>query len=253
MTPHQQTKKIVIVGASSLIAEHCARIWANKYRPEFVLVGRNLKKLQIISEDLQVRNSNSRIELVSLDFCTPASIQNTIKKIYDQGMVDIALIAHGTLPDQKKCEEDLSLTQNTLLINAVSPALFMEAFANQMVKANHGSLAIISSVAGDRGRKTNYVYGAAKGMLNRYAQGLEHRFSGTNVRISLIKPGPTNTPMTAHIKSKNTRFSNPVEIANNIVSGIESGKSIIYAPKKWWLIMMFIRHLPSFIFNRLNI
>jgi short-subunit dehydrogenase len=139
------------------------------------------------------------------------------------------------------------------LVNGVSPVLFAEAFAKHMEILNHGSLAIIGSVAGDRGRKSNYVYGSAKGLVTRYAQGLQHRLANSNVRVSLIKPGPTDTPMTSHLKSMGTKLSTVTEVAQCIVKGVEKGESVIYAPKKWALIMMVIRHLPRLIFNRMDI
>ena len=107
------------------------------------------------------------------------------------------LIAHGMLPEQSLCENDLLVCRDTLEVNAVSPALFAEAFAGHFAKAGRGTIAIIGSVAGDRGRKANYTYGACKGLVARYAEGLEHRFAGTGVSVVLIKPGPTDTPMAA--------------------------------------------------------
>jgi short-subunit dehydrogenase len=121
-----------------------------------------------------------------------------------------------------------------------------------MAKLNQGSIAIIGSVAGDRGRKSNYVYGAAKGLVTRYAQGLQHRFAGTRVSVTLIKPGPTNTPMTAAMKGSE-KFASPEDVATTIISGIDSKKAVVYAPAKWQIIMMVIQHLPSFIFNKMNI
>lgn len=250
---HSQKKRIVIVGASSLIAEHCARLWAKNIQPDFVLLGRNPYKLESISQDLQARSPESKIEISYLDFTNHQAINEVVAKIFQVGPVDIALIAHGTLPNQHECQDNLTLNQDALFINGVSPALFSEAFAKNMEIFNHGSLAIIGSVAGDRGRKSNYVYGSAKGLVNRYAQGLQHRLANTSIYISLIKPGPTDTPMTAHLKSKGTKLTNVTEVAECIVNGIDKKKSVIYAPKKWGAIMMIIRHLPRFIFNRMNI
>ena len=122
-----------------------------------------------------------------------------------------------------------------------------------MEKANHGTIALIGSVAGDRGRKSNYVYGAAKGLVTRYAQGLQHRFAGTGVKVVLIKPGPTDTPMTAHLKNTGAKLASVESVAKLIVDGVEVGKPVVYAPGKWWLIMMIIRHLPAIIFNKINI
>jgi short-subunit dehydrogenase len=246
-------KRVVIVGASSLIAEHCARLWAKNIQPDFVLLGRSLNKLESISQDLQVRSSESQVELTCLDFSNPQAINEVVATIFQAGPVDIALIAHGTLPNQHECQDNLTLNQDALLINGVSPALFAEAFAKHMEILNHGSLAIIGSVAGDRGRKSNYVYGSAKGLVTRYAQGLQHRLANSNVRVSLIKPGPTDTPMTSHLKSMGTKLSTVTEVAQCIVKGVEKGESVIYAPKKWALIMMVIRHLPRLIFNRMDI
>jgi len=161
------------------------------------------------------------------------------------------LIAHGNLPVQSDCQQDVALTRQVLEINGLSPVLFAEAFAAQMEAAGSGTLAIIGSVAGDRGRKTNYVYGAAKGLIDRYAQGLQHRFAGTKVKVVLIKPGPTATPMTAHLPQRG--LASVEAVANRIVTAVAVGQPVVYAPARWWLIMMIIRHLPRVVFNRLNI
>jgi short-subunit dehydrogenase len=122
-----------------------------------------------------------------------------------------------------------------------------------MHKANDGTLAIIGSVAGDRGRKSNYAYGAAKGLVARYVQGLQHRLAGTGVKAVLIKPGPTDTPMTAQLKQQRSRLANVEDVARVIVKAINQGNPIVYVPAKWALIMMAIRHLPNIIFNKLEI
>ena len=122
-----------------------------------------------------------------------------------------------------------------------------------MEKADQGTLAIIGSVAGDRGRKSNYVYGAAKGLVTRYAQGFQHRLANTNVNVVLVKPGPTDTPMTAGMKGKGPKMADVTAVASSIVGGIAKSTPIIYAPAKWAVIMMVIRHLPRFIFNKMNI
>lgn len=246
------TKRIVIIGATSAIAEHCGRVWAQQDSIELVLVGRDQQKLAIVSQDLLVRSPKTKIDIVVTDFIDPSAIQKTVDSLFAAGPIDIALIAHGTLPGQKDCENNLNLNYDTLEINGVSPVLYAEAFAQQMAKLDRGSIAIIGSVAGDRGRKSNYVYGAAKGLVTRYAQGLQHRFAGTNVNVTLIKPGPTNTPMTTGMKGSEN-FATPEEVAKLITNGIDAKKAVIYAPAKWWLIMMIIRHLPSFIFNKMNI
>jgi short-subunit dehydrogenase len=122
-----------------------------------------------------------------------------------------------------------------------------------MEKAGSGVIGIIGSVAGDRGRKSNYVYGAAKGLVTRYAQGMQHRFAGSGVSVVLIKPGPTDTPMTAQMKAKGVKLASVEGVAQNIVDGMARRQAIVYAPGQWRLIMLVIRLLPSFIFNKMNI
>ena len=246
-------KRIVIVGATSAIAEHCARLWLEKQPTDLTLVGRDAQRIERVATDLKVRSPQSKIRIVQAEFLDPEAIKATVENIVQSGDVDVVLIAHGSLPEQADCQEDLKACREALDVNGVSPVLYAEAFANQMAKTNHGAIALIGSVAGDRGRKSNYVYGAAKGLVTRYAQGLQHRFAGSKVKVVLIKPGPTDTPMTTHLKGKGVKLA-PVEgVAKQIIEGIESGKPVIYAPGKWWLIMMIIRHMPKFLFNKMDI
>jgi len=246
-------QRIVIIGATSAIAEHCARLWAQGQSVDLTLVGRDETRMERVATDLQVRSPQSTIRVVQADFLDPGAIQRTVDEIVAQGKVDIALIAHGSLPEQTECQNDLQACKDALEINGISPVLYAEAFAQHMAQANHGAIALIGSVAGDRGRKSNYVYGAAKGLVTRYAQGMQHRFAGTGVKVVLIKPGPTDTPMTAHLKSQGAKLASVGDVAQQIVDAIEQGKSVIYAPRKWQLIMLIIRHLPRVIFNKLNI
>ena len=242
-------KRIIIIGASSAIAEHCARLWARD-TVDFLLVGRDLARVQRVADDLRVRSPQSDIQTVQIDFLDVDAIA-TLAQEAAQSVIDIVLIAHGDLPVQQNCEQDIHLAQAALQINGLSPALFAEAFAKQLAQQGHGTLALIGSVAGDRGRKANYVYGAGKGMVERYTQGLQHRFAYTGITIVLIKPGPTATPMTAHLPSSGLA---PVDqVARAIVKAIEAGKPVAYVPAKWQLIMLVVQHLPRWIFHKLNI
>ncbi|XHS80293.1 SDR family NAD(P)-dependent oxidoreductase [Burkholderiaceae bacterium UC74_6] len=246
-------KKIVIVGASSSMAEHCARLWAKAGAAQFVLIGRNLARLETVAQDLRVRGPHVAVEVRSVDFELAQDIAALVSEIASQGAIDVALIAHGALPDQAQCQDELAQAAQALSINGVSPVLFAEAFAGVMQRAGRGALAIIGSVAGDRGRKSNYVYGAAKGMVDRYAQGLQHRLAGSGVSVTLIKPGPTDTPMTSHLKQQGAKLASVESVAQDIVDGIAAGRAQVYAPKKWALIMAVIRSLPRPIFHKMNI
>lgn len=242
--------RIVIVGATSAIAEHCARLWV-RAAVDIVLIGRDLVRVSRVAADLRVRSPQSSVTAHEVNFLDLASITALAQKLASEKAVDILLIAHGNLPDQTECEQDVTLARDALEINGVSPVLFAEAFAHQMEQVGRGTIAIIGSVAGDRGRKTNYVYGAAKGMVERYVQGLQHRFAHSKISIVLIKPGPTATPMTAHLPQRGMATAQAV--ASRVVAAIASGTPVVYAPAKWAIIMMVIRHLPRAIFNKLNI
>ncbi|MDO9268599.1 MAG: SDR family NAD(P)-dependent oxidoreductase [Methylobacter sp.] len=246
-------KKIVIIGATSAIAEHCARLWVKDAVIDLTLVGRDSEKTERVAADLRVRSPQSAVCVLEADFIDPLAIQQLVDKIVAEAPVHTVLIAHGSLPDQAVCQQDLTTCHEALTVNGISPVLFAEAFVSHMQKANQGTLAIIGSVAGDRGRKSNYVYGAAKGLVTRYAQGLQHRLANTGVKVVLIKPGPTDTPMTSHLKQQGSRLANVEDVSQLIVKAINQGKSVTYAPTKWALIMMIIRHLPGFIFNKLDI
>lgn len=247
---------LVIVGATSAMAEHCARNWAARGPKRITLIGRNAERLERVAADLRVRAPQAAIEARVLpDFCDAAAIDALIEQLWSLAPVDWALISHGMLAEQGDCERDLTLCRDMLMVNGVSPALFAEAIGSRMQQMGRGKLAVIGSVAGDRGRKANYSYGAGKGMVERYVQGLQHRLAlaGSDVRVTLIKPGPTDTPMTAKLKAAGQRMASVESVAQTIIEGIDAGKATIYAPRKWALIMGVVRHIPAAIFHKLNI
>lgn len=245
--------KIVVVGATSAIAEHCCRLWAADGPVEFVLVARDMAKLERIAADLRVRGAGATVSTVKGEFHDPAGIKALVDQAAVSGPIDMALIAQGWLADQTSSQTDLAFLNESLQINTVSPALFAEAFAQHFATVGRGTIGIIGSVAGDRGRKANYSYGASKGFLARYAEGMDHRFAGTGVKIVLIKPGPTDSPMTADLKAKGKRVAATADVARTIVAGMKVGKPVIYAPPIWRIIMLIVRHIPRFVFNKLSI
>jgi hypothetical protein len=244
--------KIVVIGATSGIAEHCCRLWLAEQPAELVLVARDAAKVDKIAADLRVRSPASTVTTIQGDFLDRAFIQRVVDGAVATGPVDIALIAHGWMPDNQ-VGLDLATCEQILDINAVSPVLFAEAFAGHFVKTGRGTIAIIGSVAGDVTRKANYLYGASKALLTRYAQGLDHRLLGSGVKVVLIKPGPTDTPMAAAHRASGRRLASVEEVARAMVRGIDAKRPVVYAPAQWALIMFVVRHLPRFVFNRLNL
>jgi len=244
--------KIVVIGATSSIAEHCCRLWAAEDAADFVLMARDTAKAGKIAADLTVRGARS-VSLAKPEFFDPAAIGAFAEDTIAAGPVDLVLIAHGWLSDQQSCQDDLALCRESLEVNAVSPILFAEAFARPFAKADRGTIALLGSVAGDRGRKVNYTYASSKGLMSRYAEGMQHRFAGTGVKVVLIKPGPTDSPMTAALKARGGKVAPVDQVARETVNGIRRGRPMVYTPMIWWPIMLIVRHIPRFIFNRLSI
>lgn len=233
------------------MAEHCARLWLAGAAADLTLLGRNKDKTEAVAADLRVRSPQSTVTVLEANFRDPQQIRATVDAIAAGGAPDIVLVAHGSLPDQQACQDDLQLAAEAMEVNGISPALFAEAFAGHMQRAKRGTLTIIGSVAGERGRKSNYVYGAAKGLVTRYAEGLQHRLAGSGVKVVLVKPGPTATPMTAHMAQRG--MASVESVAAQIVAATAKGQPVLYTPGKWALIMLVIANLPRVIFNRMDI
>jgi short-subunit dehydrogenase len=197
---------------------------------------------------MSIRFPNSKFSSLAMHLDSTDEIAR-LTTLLEKKPVDLALVAQGSLTDQKSATLDLNDLKNQLELNAVSAALFTEALSNLFERQGFGKLGVIGSVAGDRGRAYNYSYGAAKALLETYVQGLQQRLAGTKVSVSLIKPGPTATPMTATHTGK---MADVNQVAKVIVAGMSKGKRVIYAPALWRLIMLVVRNIPFFIFKRLG-
>jgi decaprenylphospho-beta-D-erythro-pentofuranosid-2-ulose 2-reductase len=245
-------KTIAIFGATSDIAVGCIHAWLKNNNFNFILIGRNKNKIRAIQEDLSIRYPQSIFlsEISELD--SSKLIDSIVKKIFKH-KIDISLIAHGSLTNQEKSNIDITYYEKEMYINGLSACLISEAIVSQYLNQKKGKLAVIGSVAGDRGRKSNYVYGASKGMLDIYLQGLQHRFYKSNIKICIIKPGPTESSMTSHLNKDKVNLADIKDVAKVITTGINKNKNIIYAPRKWYFIMKIIKLIPSFIFKNLEI
>ncbi len=243
-------RRIVIVGATSLIAQHVARLWVAEGPAEVHLVGRDSERLQAIGRDLSVRSAGTVTTAHVLDVLNLDAVEALAQSLTSSA-VDLLLVAHGTLPSQRAQQDDRALAAETLLINGNSTVLLLEAFIARMDPRVTASVVVIGSVAGDRGRRTNYVYGAAKALVATYVGGLQHRLASTAIHVILVKPGPTATPMTASLGR--ARMASPERVAADIVKGVAKGAPVIYTPAIWRLIMLIIRHLPRVIFSRISV
>ena len=245
-------RRVLIIGATSAIAEATARIFATRGDALF-LVGRNEERLQAIAADLSVRGA-PRAAIATLDVTDFAAHTAMIDQVERElGGLDTVLIAHGTLSDQKACEQSADLTRREIDINGISTISLLTVLSNHFEARKHGTLAVISSVAGDRGRQSNYVYGSAKAAVTAFLSGLRQRLAKSNVDVLTIKPGFVDTPMTAAIANKGALWAKPDRVAASIVRAIDQRRSVIYVPWFWWGIMLIIRHIPEFVFKKLKL
>ena len=240
--------KILIIGATSAIASACARKWAAE-KTQFFLVGRNAEKLQQLSNDLTTRGASSAKTYV-LDLNHYAGHQEMLNAC---GPIDIALIAHGSLPDQKACEQDPDLALKEFSSNATSVISLLILLANQMEAQKSGTIAVISSVAGDRGRPSNYLYGTAKAAVTTFCEGLRAKLYKAGVHVLTIKPGLVDTPMTQGLPMPKALVATPEKVAGDIISAIKHKKNTIYTPKFWKPIMWIVRNIPNFVFKKMQI
>jgi short-subunit dehydrogenase len=242
--------RVAIFGATSAIAQAVARRLA-KPGAHLHLVARDAAKLETVRADLAARGATITAALADLDdFARHATLVDEAWTA--AGPLDGALIAQGTLPDQAACERDFACARKEWVTNFEAPASLASLLAPRFEAQGRGTLAAISSVAGDRGRRSNYVYGTAKGALSTYLAGLRLRLRDKGVRVVTVKPGFVDTPMTASFR-KGALWASPDQVAGGIVRAMERGSGEVYLPWFWWPIMFVIRHLPEPVFARLKI
>lgn len=244
-------KKILIIGASSAIAEAAARIWAQRGDHLF-LVARNEDRLNTLVADLRIRGA-AQVIAYPMDANHLERHASMLDAAYaGLGGLDTVLIAHGTLSNQKACEASVELMVSEVTTNAVSVMALLTLIGNRFEAQRNGCIGIISSVAGDRGRASNYVYGSAKAMVTAFTSGLRQRLHRSNVSVTTIKPGFVDTPMTADLK-KGLLWAKPAAVAAQIVKAIDDGKSEVYVPGFWRWIMTIIVLIPNRIFNKIQL
>lgn len=245
-------RRILIIGATSAIAEATARIFAARGDALF-LVARNADHLQAIAADLDVRGAarTATATLDVADFSAHHAIVDRAER--ELGGVDMVLIAHGTLSDQGECQKSIDDLRREFDVNALSTMALLTVLANAFETRKSGTLAVISSVAGDRGRQSNYVYGSAKAAVSAFLSGLRQRLAKSNVHVLTIKPGFVDTPMTTGIGKKGVLWSSPDRVASGIVRAIDKRRNVVYLPWFWRPIMLAIRHIPEPMFKKLRL
>ena len=240
--------RIIVLGALSDIAEATCRLYAAE-GAKLVLAGRDRKRLESVAADLRVRGA-AEVEVASGDLAKIDPEKSLADWRSKLGGVDIILLAYGALGDQRDVERDLGVAATLIDVNFKSAALWCLAAANALEAQRQGALVVIGSVAGDRGRQSNYLYGATKAGLGILVQGIAHRLAPSGARAVLIKPGFVDTAMTAQIEKKGALWSSPEKVAALIRKAAASGRPIAYVPGYWRLIMTVIKSVPAQIFHR---
>lgn len=240
-------ERVVIFGATSAIAAEVAAHYARR-GTQLVLVGRNPRKLAALAERL----GSAVVDHIEADLDDTSESAGLVDRVVQRlEVIDVALIAHGLLGDQLATERSYAEAEAVLRTNLLSPISLLIPLANQLEAQGHGHLAVMSSVAGERGRPRNFTYGAAKGALTLYLQGLRSRLWSRGVRVSTFKLGPVDTPMTA-THEKNALFATAPAVARQIVDHLDRRQGEAFMPRYWAPIMAVVRRLPEPLFQRLG-
>jgi len=244
-------QRILIIGATSAIAEAVARLYATR-GASLYLLARDRDRGEAIGQDLTVRGAAEAHAgtFDASDLAMHASVLETAWAAF--GGFDMVLIAHGTLPDQPRCDADTDCALREFAINGTSTIALVNRIAQKLEAQGTGTLAVISSVAGDRGRASNYLYGSAKAAVSTYLSGLRQRLNARGVNVLTIKPGFVDTPMTAAFK-KGALWAKPEQVARGIVRAIDKRRGVVYLPWFWWGIMAVIRGIPELVFRRIKL
>lgn len=249
MGAESRPRRVLIVGATSAIAVEVARRYADR-GASLILTGRNPSRLAAVGDDLRVRGA-ALVETRLLDVLDHDAQAGLVSGAFEGGL-DVALLAHGVLPDQRRCQDDPREAVQALELNLVATAALLTRLAAGFERQGSGTIAVITSVAGDRGRQSNYVYGAAKAGISVFLQGLRQRLHPAGVRVVTLKPGFVDTPMTAHLP-RNPLASSAGRAGRAIHRAIEQRRDVAYIPWFWRPVLSLIRALPEPLFKRLRL
>jgi len=241
-------KSVLIIGAKSDIAKEVAKVYAkNGYR--LYLAGREITYLEEFKKDLEIRYE---IEVVLKEFdVTDYQGHEEFYNSLDEPSG--VIVSSGYMQEQKDCEKDFEKSLNTINVNYTGVVSFLNIVANSMEKNKNGFIVGISSVAGDRGRKANYIYGSAKAAFSAYLSGLRNRLFESNVYVLTVKPGFVDTKMTENLDLPEKLTASAEDVALDIFKAQQKKKNILYTKSIWWFIMLIIKYIPEGIFKKMSI
>lgn len=244
------TKSVVILGSVSSVGRAIANEFARE-NYSIILGDINTEENERIAQDIRIRHRVlcESVYFDALDFDRHMEfIAEITKKVcgYPEGIV----ICFGYMPNQQEAQKNFALVKKTAEINYLGVVSILEKMMEKFEERNYGFAIVISSVAGDRGRKSNYIYGSSKSALTRYLEGLQHRLAKSNIRILIVKPGFMDTAMTYGLNLPKKLMASPEEAGRIIYKAWRKKKQVIYVKWFWRYIMLIIQHLPRFIFYR---
>jgi len=252
---HSQTepvmKKVIVLGATSGIALEVERQLA-PLRCELLLIARSPERLAVLQTDLLARGAKQ-----VLTYAADLAAVGCHGRLFDFvrrsfADYDTVLLSYGVMHDQQESEASVDVLLEEINVNYVSAAAILTLFASDLERRRCGCIAAITSVAGDRGRRSNYAYGSAKGALSLFLQGLRSRLHPAGVKVITVKPGPVQTPMTDHLANA-SRFAEPELVGRHIARVLQRrSPEVLYTPRVWRYIMTTVTHIPETIFKRLS-
>jgi len=240
---------ILIIGAKSDIAQEVAREYAkNGY--DLYLAGRDMASQEAFANDIRIR-TDAVVKLKELDVVDFDSHENFYASLEEKplGVVVVA----GYMAEQKDAQNDWSKSLNTINVNFTGAVSILNIIANDFEKEKRGFIVGVSSVAGDRGRKANYIYGSAKAGFSAYLSGLRNRLYESGVHVLTVKPGFVNTKMTEGLDLPPKLTAQPEDVAKDIYRAQQKGKDVLYTKGIWRLVMLIIKYIPEFMFKKMSI
>ena len=234
-------KKVLIIGATSAIAQATAVLFA-KEKYELYLLARDKEKLTTLKQKLKYLGA-SLVDIHSFQADNLPELKNKLTRIFQKTKIDIALIAHGILPKQKLAEKNWELLHETIQTNIVATLFVLEFIADKMEQEKQGSIVTITSIAVDNSNHTNYIYASSKAMVASFLRGLRIRLAVSKVKVIDVRPALVKTPMTAHLQKK--YYATTHDVAAAILQAILQQKYVIYIPSYWRWVMLVIRNIPN--------
>jgi len=240
----------LILGATSSMARGFARAVSNP-GTTVLLAGRDLEDMKRTAADCAIRGADAG-EALKFDARRPAGFGAIVDRLAAQeGQLNVAVFV-GSMPEQGDIDADPALIDGTVIDNFSGPARLLSQLAPLLEERGTGQIVGVGSVAGDRGRVGNYVYGAAKAGFHTYLSGLRNRLGRSDVHVMTVKPGFVDTAMTWGIEGM-FLVASPDDVARDILRGLKKGRNVLYTPFFWRFIMAIIRSVPEPIFKKLSI